>query len=153
LLLVASWTDVTSYRIPNWVPLAVLGFFPPFTFLVGMPVSDALWHIAAFAAVLLGGITLFAFGKVGGGDAKLFAAVALWVGWGPPLFKLLVTVGICGGLLSILVLVLRSAPVSVFINGRGFNPLVLDPKVGAPYAIAIAAGWFFVVFLPLLSSM
>ena len=153
LLLIASWTDLIDYRIPNWIPLAIVGLFPAFALLVGMRLPDALWHLAAFAAVLFGGVALFAFGKFGAGDAKLLGAAALWVGWGTPLVKLLVMMGVFGGLLAILLLVLRAAPVTVFINGHGFNPAVLNPKFGAPYAVAIAAGWFFVMLLPLLSSL
>ena len=38
-------------------------------------------HVGAGALMLLVGFGLFAFGWFGGGDAKLMAAVGLWVGF------------------------------------------------------------------------
>ena len=55
------------------------------------------------------GFACFAFGWIGGGDAKLAAVTSLWLGFGNLLdYFFIASIG--GGLLTLLVLVARSAP-------------------------------------------
>ena len=46
----------------------------------GLGAWDILYHVAAGLAVLAFGVLLFIPGWFGGGDAKLMAAIALWIG-------------------------------------------------------------------------
>src|SRR6266568_2951093 len=80
LLLVACWTDISSLRIPNWVSAGIVGLFPLFA--IGLPLTEILQHVLVSFVVLVGGLGLFAWGKLGGGDVKLLTAISLWVGWG-----------------------------------------------------------------------
>ena len=67
-------------KIPNRISaLMVLAFFP-LALLAGLGAWDILYHVAAGLAVLLLGVLLFIPGWFGGGDAKLMAAIALWIG-------------------------------------------------------------------------
>ena len=142
LLLIACWTDLSSLRIPNWIPAAIAGLFALFA--LGLPLDDVLWHVLASVVVLVGAAGLFAWGKLGGGDVKLLAAISLWAGWGPPLFDLLLAISLLGGVVSLVVLAFRSRAIAALFHGRGYHPAVLDPKAGAPYAIAIAGGFLLI---------
>ena len=53
----------------------------PFAYLVGLSGQDILIHLACGFGVLVLTFSMFAFGWIGGGDAKLAAATAVWVGW------------------------------------------------------------------------
>lgn len=100
LLLIASWSDMRRRIIPNWLNAAIAIAAPLFWWAQGL----ALWpDVAAQVGValavfaLFGG--LFALGLMGGGDAKLIGALALWV---PPasVFDLLVLTALGGGIVT-----------------------------------------------------
>jgi Flp pilus assembly protein protease CpaA len=62
--------------------------------------------LAAGAVVLAIGFACFAFGWIGGGDAKFAAVIALWLGLGHVL-EFLVTSAVFGGVLTIAILTFR----------------------------------------------
>ena len=78
LMALCAWYDLKSLRIPNWLVLAVLAVFL-LTGLWGLPFDVFVWRIGQGAAVLLIGFGLFSLGAVGGGDAKMAAALAPFV--------------------------------------------------------------------------
>ena len=78
LMALTAWYDLKHLRIPNWLALAVLGVFLV-AGLWGLPLEAFLWRLGAGAAVLVAGFALFAAGLVGGGDAKMAAALAPFV--------------------------------------------------------------------------
>jgi prepilin peptidase CpaA len=94
---VATFTDLRSRRIPNWLVLPFL--------LAGIAVSGWLhaWHgigqslAGLVLAVLIYG-TLFWVGGMGAGDVKLCAAIGAWIGPGQ-LFVALVMTAIAGGIM------------------------------------------------------
>jgi prepilin peptidase CpaA len=89
-----------------------------------------LWPaLAAGAGVLAGGTALFAAGLVGGGDVKLAAAVAVWVGTGA-LSEFLVVTTLAGGLLALAML-----PAQLWRRLRGHG----QAGRGVPYGVAIVA--------------
>ncbi len=94
-------------------------------------------HAAAGAAVLAVTFALFAFGWIGGGDAKLAAATALWFGFGTLLEYLLVA-SIAGGALTLLVLSFRGFPLPAFALQWTWLSRLHDHKSGIPYGIALA---------------
>ena len=144
LLLTACITDLRNYTIPNWISLAIVAFYIPVA--IGLPLDVALLHLAAFAVVFLSGFGLFAIGVFGGGDAKLLAAVSLWIGWGMPLLNLILLVGLCGGVLAILLLSLRNSIIPTIVSRYGFHPTFFEPKKGVPYAVAITGAFFVLSF-------
>jgi prepilin peptidase CpaA len=79
LLAVACASDVARRRVPNAVvaALAVAGLAARAA--GGGPV-EAAWGAAAGAATLVVLLPAWATGKLGGGDAKLAAAAAVWLG-------------------------------------------------------------------------
>ncbi|MBN9576732.1 MAG: prepilin peptidase, partial [Alphaproteobacteria bacterium] len=82
LLVVAAAWDVASFTIPNTLQLGLVLAFIAFALLAPLPLSVVGMHVLAGLTALALGFTLFALGYVGGGDAKLLAAVALWLGFG-----------------------------------------------------------------------
>jgi prepilin peptidase CpaA len=97
VLAVATFTDLRSRRIPNWLVLPFL--------LAGIVVSAWLqgWHGVgqSFAGLGLGLLiygTLFWMGGMGAGDVKLCAAIGAWIG-PSQLFLALVITGMVGGIM------------------------------------------------------
>src|SRR5271154_275174 len=81
LMAFAASSDLLTMTIANRVSLVLIGGFALLAVLSGLSGADVLSHIGAAAAVLAVAFTCFACGWVGGGDAKLPAAAALWVGF------------------------------------------------------------------------
>ena len=80
-----------------------------------------LSHAGAGAAVLAGAFVCFAFGWIGGGDAKLAAVTALWLGFGH-LADYLVYASLLGGVLTIVIIQFRALPLpQLFSGGNGRN--------------------------------
>src|ERR1700750_274803 len=78
LLAVAAGWDIASFTIPNFLQLALIASFVVFVFATGIgPAAIGGPLLAGFLGLVIG-FTLFAFGYIGGGDAKLFACVLLW---------------------------------------------------------------------------
>lgn len=138
ILLAAAFSDTLTRRIPNWMTgLLALAFLPVAVF-SGLSWADFGWHFLAGSIALAAGFGLHALGWVGGGDVKLFAGAALWLGL-PNLLPLLVATALAGGLLAILFLVfqgLRSNPRLLFLRPWIGSGALTS---GMPYGVAIAA--------------
>ncbi len=101
-------------------------------------------HLLAGLIGLVAGFTLFALGYIGGGDAKLFACVALWLGFHDlPAYALVAAV--LGGGLSLVILTLRKLPLPSFLARHNWLLRLHDPKQGVPYGVALAAGLFLIL--------
>lgn len=130
--------DVATRTIPNRLSLGLALAFPPFALMAGLGGEAVVAHAAAGGLVLLGGFALFAGGWLGGGDAKLAAAAALWLGPAATPVFLLATM-LAGGVFAALILALRARPVP---NASGLLWLrrLAAPEEGLPYAVALFAG-------------
>lgn len=139
----AAISDVMSMKISNLVPLVLLGSFVCVAPLTGMAPADFGMHIAAGLAVL--GVTfgLFAFGAMGGGDAKLMAATAVWMGLGPSLLTYLLVAAVFGGQLTLAILMFRKSPYHDLAYYSGFLRNFAADVKGVPYGIALGAGGLF----------
>ena len=143
LLLWAAYCDVQSLTIPNRISVAVALLFPAFG-LTGTHEIEWLPSLAVGGSVLFAGFLLFAFKLIGGGDAKLLAAVSLWAGPALVLPFLFVTAVAGGGMAALLYVRHRIAASA----GLPFlAPASPDfAKQPMPYAVAIAAGGLYVAF-------
>lgn len=140
LVITAALRDVTSYTIPNWLSLALVAGFPVAALALGLPLPVIGVNFAIGAAALVAGMVMFSLGWIGGGDAKLFAAAALWLGLTPALTFLAVT-GISGGALAVGLLGLRSAHIRPFVpHGPAWLARLAEPGENVPYGVAIAVG-------------
>lgn len=136
----AAISDMLSMTIANRVSLLLVATFMVLAPLTGMSWADYGWHLAAGLVVLSVTFTLFAVGGMGGGDAKLLAATALWMGFGQELLQYLVYSAALGGLLTMLILMYRRSPLSVYTGHNIFLRNLADQDVGIPYGIALGLG-------------
>ena len=134
LLFAASCWDVLRLRIPNVIPLALALLFA-LRLVIGPGVEAPLDHLLAMGLALLALLPLFALNMLGGGDVKLLAAVALWLGM-DRLAALLILVGIVGGLFALLWLAMRWL-IRTGLRGRTLPPS-LQAHAPLPFALPIS---------------
>lgn len=134
----AGASDLVSMTISNKISLVLMAGFMILAFLIGMPWAAIAWHWAIFGVVLLVGFALFALGAIGGGDAKLAASTALWLGWEHSM-SYFVIAAFLGGLLTLLILRLRAMPLPDRVSNVGWIARLYRADEGIPYGIALAA--------------
>ena len=96
----AASSDLFTMTISNRVSLILVGGFFALAFWSGMSPNDVLSHVGAAFSVLAVTFVFFARGWIGGGDAKLAAATALWLGF-DHLMEYLLYASIFGGILTL----------------------------------------------------
>lgn len=74
----ASWSDLRTLKIPNTLVLAVLAVFVV-TGVWGLPTDVFFWRLGHGFAILVLGFVAFSFGFIGGGDAKMAAALTPFI--------------------------------------------------------------------------
>jgi prepilin peptidase CpaA len=133
----AASSDLLTMTIANRVSLVLIGGFALLAVLSGLSGADVLSHIGAAAAVLAVAFTCFACGWIGGGDAKLAAATALWLGFSH-LFDYLVYASLLGGALTLVIVQFRNLPMPRLLIGREWAERLHSQGGGVPYGIALA---------------
>ena len=140
LVITAALRDMVSYRIPNWISLALLAGFPLAALALGLPLPTVGLCCAVGAGGLVAGMAMFALRWIGGGDAKLFAAAALWLGW-PAAMPFLAITGLAGGALALGLLAMRSVWLRPLVAaGPPWLNRLAEPGENVPYGLAIAVG-------------
>ncbi|MCW5696044.1 MAG: prepilin peptidase [Bauldia sp.] len=134
----AAVSDLLSMTISNKVSLLLVAGFLAIAPLTGMPLGAFGFHLAAGAIVLVGGFAFFAAGWIGGGDAKLAAAAALWLGFSHTL-EFMVVAALFGGTLTIAVVRLRARWLPAFALRQQWLVRLHDPQSGVPYGLALTA--------------
>jgi len=145
LLFAAAVSDILRYTIPNRWCLALALLYPAYAYNVQPPGIWAMSLAIALGFLVLGFI-LFSFRTLGAGDAKLFAASALWAG--PDLalpFAIYTT--LAGGLMVLFMWLqhrISAAPNARWALAQGVDPSFA--KQPMPYGAAIAVGGLYVAF-------
>jgi len=134
----AAASDLLTMTISNKLALALLAGFAVLAPVVGMGWQVVALHVAAGALVLAFGFAFFAAGWIGGGDAKLAAAVALWIGWGD-LLEYATLAAVFGGALTLIILAFRQSVLPAFVIRQPWVQRLHDEKGGVPYGVALAA--------------
>ena len=138
-MLWAACADLITMKIPNRLSLLLVATVPVAAWALGMAPMLLLLHLSAALAMLLLGMGLFALGWIGGGDAKMLAAVSAWMGWaGLPAFLLSAT--LAGGVLTILVLIFRKIDLVGRVKTIPWVARLHSEEQGIPYGIALAIG-------------
>jgi prepilin peptidase CpaA len=135
----AAAMDLLTLRIPNAICAVLAAAFFPLGLLAGMDVFQFGSHLAAGLAMLALGLMLFIPGWCGGGDAKLMAAIALWVGF-DDLLAYVCDVTLAGGIIAALFSTARSIPLPRQLLGEPWALRLHRPEAGIPYGLALAAG-------------
>lgn len=138
LMAYAAASDLLTMRISNRITGLVVAAFLPYAFASGMTLNDIGLHLAAGALTLVVAFAMFARGWVGGGDAKLAAGTALWLGI-ENLAEYFVVASLLGGALTLAILFARSYPLPLATFRLPFAVKLHDARTGIPYGIALAA--------------
>jgi len=134
----AAANDLFTMKIPNRISVALIFCFFLAAVMAGLSLEAIGYHFLTGAAVLAAMFALFAFGKLGGGDAKLMSVAALWMG--PSLIvPYLAYVAVFGGLLAVIVLCYRKFVPAHSLSLPGWAHRLHVHGTGIPYGIAIAA--------------
>jgi prepilin peptidase CpaA len=134
----AAASDLFTMTIANRVSLILAAGFALLAAMMGIGAADILSHVGAAAAVLVVAFICFARGWIGGGDAKLAAAIALWLGFAH-LADYLLYASLLGGALTLLLLQFRAMPLPQLLHGRPWLERLHRGDSGVPYGIALAA--------------
>ena len=134
----AASSDLLTMTISNRVSLILVGGFFVMAAVTGMSVTDALWNVAAAAIVLVVAFGFFARGWIGGGDAKLAAATALWLGF-DHLMPYLLYASLLGGALTLLLVQFRMVPLPQALARQEWIQRLHRKDGDIPYGIALAA--------------
>lgn len=138
VMVIAAVSDLLTMRISNRLCAALaLGFFA-LALVIGMPLTDIGYHVLAGAAVLAVTFFFFSMGWIGGGDAKLAAATALWFGFAN-LLEYLTLAAIFGGALTLALLSFRFWPLPRVLAEQQWIARLHSMSAGIPYGIALAA--------------
>jgi prepilin peptidase CpaA len=134
----AAITDVFTMTVSNRLSLALAAGFFIVAPLVGFGWETIGLHVLVALIALGLTFSLFAAGWIGGGDAKFFAATALWLGH-EHLLDYAIYAALLGGALTLGILALRSLPLPSPLVSQGWLLRLHNPKEGVPYAVALAA--------------
>lgn len=134
----AASSDLLTMTISNRVSLGLIISFFIVALAIGMSTAEIGMHVAAAFVVLVVAFGLFAFGWIGGGDAKLAASTALWLGF-EHLAAYLLYASLLGGALTLLLLRYRREPMPTLLLGQDWAENLHRPDAGVPYGIALAA--------------
>lgn len=134
----AALNDLFTMIIPNRISAILIGSFCIVAPLSGMDLHTFAMSLMAGVVVFLVCFALFAMNTMGGGDAKLLTASAMWFGFDHSLAVYMVAVALFGGILTIGILFIRSHHQQIMASGLPVpDSLLVAKKV--PYGIAIAA--------------
>ena len=134
----AALSDLLTMTIANRVSIILVAGFALLAVLTGMSASALLSHVGAAASVLVVVFVFFACGWIGGGDAKLAAATALWFGFAQ-LLDYLFYASLLGGALTLAIIYFRGLPLPPVCVGLPWAERLHRSDSGVPYGIALAA--------------
>jgi prepilin peptidase CpaA len=134
----AASSDLLTMTIANRVSIILVAGFGVLAVLTGMSAAGLVSHVGAAAVVLAVVFVFFACGWIGGGDAKLASATALWLGFAH-LLDYLFYASLFGGALTLAVIYFRGMPLPTVFAGLPWAERLHRSDSGVPYGIALAA--------------
>ena len=137
LMIFAALADLFTMTIPNRVSLVLIAAYLLLALYLRLPLATVGLHLSCGVAMLALTFTMFQMGWIGGGDAKLAAATALWLGW-PSLFEYGLAASLIGGALTVAILALRHYDLPEKLLSVGFIAKLAEKNGGVPYGIALA---------------
>jgi prepilin peptidase CpaA len=138
LMAFAASSDLITMTISNRVSIVLVAGFFALALMSGMTVAEVLSHAGAAAVVLIVTFGLFTRGWIGGGDAKLAAATAMWFGF-DYLLNYLLDAALLGGALTLLLIEFRLVPLPGLLAGQFWAQRLHRQGGDVPYGIALAA--------------
>jgi len=138
LMALSASMDLLTFTIPNRLCVALALGYVVFAALLGVPAVDILLNVSCALAILAMTFVMFSLGWLGGGDAKLAAATAAWLGWAA-ILDYGVAAALFGGILTLILLGARMAPLPAALNRFDWLKRLHSASAGVPYGIALAA--------------
>jgi prepilin peptidase CpaA len=139
LMAFAASSDILTMTISNRVSLALAAGFLLLAAFSGMAPTEMLIHAAAGAVVLVVAFFCFAMGWIGGADAKIVAAAALWFGFAH-LMDYLLYASLFGGALTLLLVQFRQWQLPYALASQTWLLRLHAKESRVPYGIALAMG-------------
>lgn len=158
LLAIASFSDYSSYKIPNWLTFGGMLFGLLYNSAIPFPSHPNhgfLWAAGGLLTGLFTMLPLYVMRVMGAGDVKLMAMVGAFLGVNDTLYVILFTF-IVGGIAALGFAIINQALTRMLVNIRnisqififtalsGFKPeapLQKEQSVGKlPYGICISIG-------------
>lgn len=138
-------SDASRYIISNAINGIILGLFVLGIIFLHLSPLPA---VATAGVMLLVGLGMFALGLMGGGDIKLLVVLSLWTGWGIETLQFIFLTAISGGVLVVIVLLLRAIVPPILIKAKPDRnlPRLLVRKQPVPYGIAIAVAFLWLMW-------
>ena len=137
LMAFAAFSDLFTMTISNRITLILVAGFFALALVAGMSPHDILSHVGAALTVLAVTFVFFARGWIGGGDAKLAAATALWLGF-EHLMPYVLYASLFGGALTLAMIRFRLIPLPAMLAEQEWAKLLHRLDGGVPYGIALA---------------
>ena len=138
LMALSASMDLLTFTIPNRLCLALALGYLLLAALLGVPAADILLNISCALVILAIAFVMFSLGWIGGGDAKLAAATAAWLGW-TAILDYGLAAALFGGVLTLVILGARMAPLPAAFGRIGWLARLHNASAGVPYGIALAA--------------
>lgn len=131
-LMISVYSDIRHRLIYNKVTLPIALASPLYWYATGQfGLTEIGMHLLVGGCVFALFALFFAIGMMGGGDVKLFTAIALWFDW-MTVVEMLLHTSIIGGVVTVIFLIIHKAKKQ-------------SGKVRIPYGVAIAAAGLFTV--------
>lgn len=131
-LMISVYSDIRHRLIYNKVTLPIALAAPLYWYATGQfGLSEIAIHLLVGGCVFALFALFFTIGMMGGGDVKLFTAIALWFDW-MTVVEMLLHTSIIGGVVTVIFLIIHKAKKQ-------------SGKVRIPYGVAIAAAGLFTV--------
>jgi prepilin peptidase CpaA len=137
LMIFAALADLFTMTIPNRVSVVLVVAYLLLAIYLGQPWQNVAAHFSCALVVLLLTFALFHLGWIGGGDAKLAASTALWLGW-EHLMDYGLVASLAGGVLTVIIIELRRHDLPSSILSFQFISHLAEKTAGVPYGIALA---------------
>lgn len=142
LMIWAAVSDMLTMTISNRISIALLALYLLMAFFTGQAWVDIGYHLLCGVTVLSITFMMFAFGWIGGGDAKLAAAIAVWFGFTDIMAYAMIS-AVFGGVLTLALLQLRRWPLPALLLKQQWLVRLHSPETGVPYGMALAAAGLF----------
>lgn len=138
IMVFAAILDIFTMTIPNRISICLVAGFIALAPFTGFGWETIALHVVTGALMLAFGIGAFAAGWIGGGDAKLFAAASLWMGY-ENLYEYVLLSSILGGVLTLGFLAMRKYPLPPGLARQPWIARLHDAGQGVPYGVALSA--------------
>ncbi len=141
LMIYAGLSDLFSMKISNWISVCLVVIFFPLAYLIHLSTADLIQHALCGLLVLVVTFFFFARSWIGGGDAKIASATAVWFGWSLTLEYALLS-AIIGGVLTLGILLFRRQTLPAKFAQKKWIARLYHPATGIPYGIALSSAAF-----------